>query len=79
MVRPIHHKLHPRRNLAEFSDNQLIGIPRIQMRHMTFEIAIGNVSEITHDNLRILERRFHVNFLVVARNRVDRHRIREYV
>ena len=24
------------------------------MRHMTFEIAIGNVSEIAHNNLRIL-------------------------
>ena len=49
------------------------------MRHMALKIAIGNVSEIAHDNLRILERRLHVNFLVVTRNRVDRHRIRERV
>ena len=49
------------------------------MCHMALKIAISNVSEIAHDNLRIFNRRLHVNFLVVARNRVDSHRIRESI
>ena len=76
MVGAVHDEFHAGGNLAELSDNQLVADKVVVVRHMAFEFRVRDIGEVPDNDVRVLDGRLDVDFLVVARNRMLGVRIR---
>ena len=72
MVCTVHNKFNACGNLTELSDNELVIIPIIKMRNMAFKFRIGNIGEVSDNNIRIRNCRLNIDFFFISGNRMNR-------
>ena len=60
MICAIHDKINAGSNLTELSDNEFVPDKIIVMRDMFFEIFVAKITEITNDNIWIIDGWFNI-------------------